>query len=1147
MKNKEKKILLSLSSDSDIEKYLQSFRQHTELQNLFTKEWPNAVTGVPGGALSTLIYEYCRGLNTEKQRLMVILPRESMAEIVYEELRFLEHSAAPGATHSKTVFFPQFGGIPFTHAGANSEREGQRIRALAHLYHEGPVVFVTSIDAISWKLSDPQQTFEKSITVKTGDRIEREALLTQFVQAGYTREELVETPGQFAVKGSVIDIFSPGFVHPLRIDFFDDEIESLRLFDLLTQKSLTSIDSLQLFPAHEIIFENNELNLLLESALSQSKEIPPVLQDSLTDRRGIWDIYPMVRKTVFTGQEAPEFETFLYDVEASFARLEHLKNEREFLFQRHENRFFANVHDLFFSETELQNTLADVKKIYRLPHSLADFPLHLNDAPTFKGRISRLVEMLSGTEFKNKKIFLSSSISAQKERLEHILSAYEEIETPEFILAPFHSGFAWQNGMLLTEHELFGKSGRSQRIKKTSTEIIESFVDLNEGDYVVHVNYGIGRFVRLKRMTALGHERDFLEIEYNGADKLYVPLEKLQLVHRYIGATENPRLDFLGKKSSWEKTRARVEAAIESIADELLELYAERESARGFSYPVDSSFQEEFEAAFPYEETDHQIEAILDVKKDMESEKPMDRLVCGDVGFGKTEVAIRAAFKAVMAGKQVAVLCPTTVLAFQHFHTFTERFKEYPVSVDFISRFKTPLEIKKIKEKLKEGSLDIVIGTHALLSGIEYSHLGLLVIDEEQRFGVTHKEAIKQIKSNIDCLTMTATPIPRTLHMSLVGIRDLSLIETPPRNRMKIETYVLEEDEEILHLAIRNELERGGQVYILHNKVKTIQAQAGRIHSIYPKARVGILHGQMPDDEIENVMLDFYQRQYDILVTTTIIESGIDIPNVNTLIVLSAQALGLAQLYQIKGRVGRSDRQAYAYFFYPPNTSLNEVAQKRLNTLQEFDELGAGFKIAMKDLEIRGAGNILGKEQSGEILDVGFELYVSMLHEKIEEKRGNASPQVNECAVIIPQDFYFPDSYIVDTRQKMEFYKKIVSAGDVAALDLVASDLEDRFGPVPKAVESILLASKLRVMGTSIQLDKIEYLAAANSRSKDEFILVAGPGSKISGERLFSLISSDARFKPDAEDPRKLHFYPQVEDLNAQMNEILRILNYIQE
>ncbi len=1072
----------------------------------------------------------------KNKRILFVFSNDKTAENFYLELSLILSELLPSV---RPEFFPSFGNLPFNYSHAQSEKEGYRARTLAALVEGRGSIVVTSLEGLTQKTVSSALFRESSLRLSVGDRLDIETIVSYLVRFGYARTEIAEKPGDFSRKGSLLDMYLPSLFNPVRLDFFGDEIDSIRHFDPLSQKSLESLDNVLLTPRRDLAFSGEDFEKLQNEIAAQSRpgqELPPLIHGN--DPGGMWDLFPLALPAGSLLDYVGDSLFVLYDPGSVAARGDSLNGEREFLYEKNNSRFLLPPDALFLDAEKMVERLNPRLTFSPVPVTLDDINLSLRQPTAHRGRISMLADSLLANASKKKDIFISAATSMQLERIEHILSSYDlSVLNIRYLLSSFHSGFEWKTGLFLTERELFGKQVRAGKISRSTTQIIESFVDLNEGDLVVHVNYGIGKFIRLKRMQAAGTERDFLELAFAGGDKLYVPLEQLNLVHRYIGSAETRHLDYLGKKSSWQKTKEKAVKSVDSLAEELIEIYARREKSRGYSFPADSSFQEEFEAAFPYEETDHQIAAVNDIKKDMESERPMDRLVCGDVGFGKTEVAVRAAFKAVMAGKQVAVLCPTTILAFQHFNTLQERFKGYPISVDYVSRFRTGAEVTAISHRIEQGKLDVVIGTHALFSpSFKFKNLGLLVVDEEQRFGVSHKETIRKMRANIDTLTMTATPIPRTLHMSLVGIRDLSLIETPPRNRQKIETYVLEENNEVLRQAINREYDRQGQIYILHNEVKTIEAQAGRIRSMNPRLSVGILHGQMGEEEIENIMLDFHHHRFDVLVSTTIIESGIDIPNVNTLIVMNSQKFGLSQLYQIKGRVGRSDRQAYAYFFYPSAGSLTEVAQKRLNTLQDYDELGAGFKIAMRDLEIRGAGNLLGREQSGEILDVGFELYVQMLNERIDTLRGTEKTEEQETLVTSPFSFYFPDGYIPDTRQKMEFYKKMVSSHSSEDLRRVREELEDRFGELPEMVQGMFFLEEIRSMGSRIGLEKIDI--------RDTSVqLIAGPKVKVSGDSLGELLNSDKRFALSPENPRAIEFRPRGKDFAA-LRELAAILSY---
>ncbi|MFZ5627942.1 MAG: transcription-repair coupling factor [Spirochaetota bacterium] len=1041
-------------------------------------------------------------------------------------------------SHTETEYaaLVSWGVIPYSFTAPDKEKEYQRTRAEFLLRSELPCLIVASIDGLTQFIAADTDPHAHARLVTPGSRVNRNELTEYLAACGYNHQNPVTRPGEFCVKGNIIDVFPPDEDAPVRLDFFGDEVETIKAFSHETQRSYGSLDEVRISALRPPVAGlDKEIAAFLEKHKNLSGELPPVLATHGSNLAGYADLYPALRQclpaySLWRGQ------LFICDEAAIASRLNTLSNERNYLYERSESPVKISPAELFADAGLTANFVAAGQKL-NPPED--DDTATWTLTPRYGGRLGLLKDYLESHADNDIYYFIGSE--GQRERLS---SALTDFSPPQVLPWYYPHGFQASGMTVFTESDIFGRVVKKYAADKNISRLIESYTDLKEGDFVVHVNYGIGRFSALRRMKVQSTERDFLELRFADEDKLFVPLDQLNLVHKYIGSTENPRLDHLGKKSSWAKTRARVKRIVDSIAQELIDLYAQRLEQKGFSFPADSTFQHDFEAAFPFTETEHQLEAIQAIKQDMESEKAMDRLVCGDVGFGKTEVAIRAAFKAAMAGKQVVVLCPTTILAFQHFRSFSKRFSDYPVRIDYISRFRTAGEIAEIKKKLAEGKLDIVIGTHALLSDdIRYKSLGLLIVDEEQRFGVSHKEKLRQLRHNLDCLALTATPIPRTLHMSLSGIRDLSIIETPPADRRKIETHVLQENEEVLRLAIKHELDRGGQVYILHNKVKTIEEQALRLRSLAPRARVAVLHGQMPENEIEEVMVDFYQHAYDLLVSTTIIESGIDIPNVNTLVVLGAHEFGLSQLYQLKGRVGRSDRQAYAYFFYPPPSisPLSNEAERRLEVLAEYDDLGSGFRIAMKDLEIRGAGNLLGKEQSGEILEIGFELYSQMLNDKIQELRGQKREEDDfSCAVTLPCDWYFPDEYIADTRAKMEFYKSISSAQNTEEYLEIREALTDRFGKPPEIVELMLLFEEIRHLANALRLEKI----ALDAETGTPYFIVA-PTHRLDMERVSSLLTRDKRVRLDTTNPKRINLQLQITPQVALFRELRALLRFL--
>jgi len=767
----------------------------------------------------------------------------------------------------------------------------------------------------------------------------------------------------------------------------------------------------------------------------------------------------------------------------------------------------------------------------------------------YQGKIKSVRDEIEEKISEGWDIIITTSFEGQARRLTDIFSELDpdsnfEKYNPEsslsIVISPLSSGveLGESRTLIITDHEIFGKSYRKRKhFKSKTSRPIETFLDLKPGDYVVHINHGIGIFRNIERMAAGGVERDFILIDYADEDKLYVSLDQISLVQKYIGTEgRKPRIDALGKKSAWNKIKQRVKESVEEIAHELIKIYSKRSALNGFRFPPDTQWQEEFESLFEFEETPDQLTAIEDVKDDMETDKPMDRLVCGDVGFGKTEVAIRASFKAVMAGKQVAILVPTTILAMQHFETFKKRFNGYPITIEMISRFRTKGEIIKIKSQLASVGIDIIIGTHAILSSdINIKNLGLLIIDEEQRFGVKHKEQLKKFRTIVDVLTLSATPIPRTLHISMAGIRDLTIIATPPESRQAIETYVLEENPEILREAILNEISRGGQIFYVYNRVQTIETQMVLLKNLVPEATFCVAHGQMHEHELEDIMIDFMDKKYDVLISTTIIESGLDIPNVNTIIINRADTFGLSQLYQLKGRVGRSTRQAYAYLFYPRHASLTEEAQKRLQVIAEYSELGSGFKIAMKDLEIRGAGNILGHEQSGSIMDVGFDLYCQMLEDEIKMLKGEKIEEYFRTSLFIKTDFFIPDSYMNDDKQKIEFYKRFESCEAAEEVDILETELIDRFGTPPSEVNTLVELERIRAISSSL---KISEILEENNKIKIRISSLC----IISGEKLASAISKDKRISLDSKDPELMIFNYIEKEPEKKLNELKKWL-----
>lgn len=1092
-----------------------------------------SVYSVTTGSHSILASSLFQKLN---QTILVVSENNTSAEFLFREaLSFLPSN--------DLIYLPGQEVLPYEYMRYPSEMKRERIKAIAKILSGEPVLIFTSVSGFL-KTLPPIQTMQgRAIVLKKGKEIDLESLLIQLIDLGYKRVQVCETFGEFSLKGGILDIFSSYSTEPVRIDLFGEEIESIRTFDPDSQRSMTDLDQAVLLPADEYILseeQKKEYQNFLKSSDS-SLHLPEIPEGNY----GIYyeELIPLVRENHGILSYFSEPPILIFPSANSVKeRLFHLEKEYLSLFEKRSREVLCAPPEKLLSFGEEFKVLSEsigLSFVGLPPRNENDLVSLLKEAPSFKGKIREVREKISELRAKGGwKIVLTSSFEAQTKRLqglfekEGVILLNEDSTEPLpfhlgnhksdtfLVLSELRNGFILENQkiLILSENDIFGREyKRKTRFKKQNSKALQSFIDLKEGDYVVHIHHGVGKFLKIERTSAGGKERDFLKLEYSGGDSLFVPLDQISLVQRYIGGTESPRLDSFGK-STWKKTKDRVQKAVEALAEDLVQMYSNRLKLQGYAFPPDTIYQEEFEAEFEYEETPDQIEAIEAVKKDLESSRPMDRLVCGDVGYGKTEVAIRAAFKVAMAGRQIMMLAPTTILALQHYNTFKNRFENYPVRVELVSRFKTPAEIRDILADFSAGKVDMVVGTHAILSSkLKPKNLGLLIIDEEQRFGVNHKETIKKFKNLVDVLTLTATPIPRTLHMALTGIRELSIIATPPKNRQSVETYVLEEDDDLISDAIRNEIQRGGQVFYLYNRVETIEEETNYLSKLVPEVSIGILHGQMTEDEIEETLLDFYNRKYDILVTTTIIESGIDMPNVNTLFVKRADLFGLSQLYQIRGRVGRSDRKAFAYMLLPKDRVVTEQAEKRLNTIFEYQELGSGFKVAMRDLEIRGAGNLLGKEQSGDIMEVGFDLYVRMLEDAIARIKGEEIVVEVRTSVTLNTNFFIPETYISDTRQKIEFYKKLEGARDLDEIEEIYSEMLDRFGEPPEDAKTFILLEKIRTLASNLGFEFV-------TEMKDEIKMKSGSYFRGDHTKIIQLISARTGLTLNPKEPNVLIF-----------------------
>ncbi len=1017
-------------------------------------------------------------------------PSEASAERVFNDLRFFHELI--GLPVDSLAWFPEWETLPYEGTAPHVGLIARRMTTLHHLRTNPPRVLVTSVASAMHRLI-PRGTFEQAILrFETGGTCERELLTTGLLRLGYRRVSVVEIPGEFSIRGGIVDIFSTAYVNPVRVEFLGDTVESIRLFDPSTQTSMKKLSEGWVLPAREFLRPADDPDALTP--------IPPD-----AEWRGP-DVYSKM-DTLFDYLAAPPY--LVLDQPESLKKASETAWEKiDDGYLRHADRDAAQPYPsperLFMTWEEIQRQ-ADTWPMVALE------PLAAPDAswgPTFSfpGQTPASIGLgIRGTPFSQTltllerlrtehRVVLVARSRGQVDRLlallrEHDLPADEwkpsawslrrDGKLPFFVLhGDLSAGFlSGDLGLaLLTEEELFAKGARHKPQPKSRTAtFLSSLEDLNMGDYVVHVQHGIAKYRGLKRLAVQNFESDYLILEFAGGDNLYIPLDRLNHVQRYSGAeSQVPRLDRLGG-TSWAKTTARVKKDIEEMAQELIELYANRELVKRNAYGSPSTLYHEFEAAFEYEETPDQLKAVEDIIHDMQSTKPMDRLVCGDVGYGKTEVAMRAAFKAVEHDRQVAVLVPTTLLAHQHYDNFAERFAPFPIRVALLSRFQSPKETKAILKDVAARIIDVVIGTHRILQkDVTFRNLGLVIIDEEQWFGVTHKERLKQLRTQVDVLTLTATPIPRTLQMAMSSVRDLSIIDTPPAGRLAIKTEVIRLSDKVVRDAIMRELGRGGQVYFVHNRVETMEQIVAWVRQLVPEARMVMAHGQMDAKPLEAVMLKFVKREVDVLIATAIIQSGLHVPNANTIIVNRADRYGLAQLYQLRGRVGRGGDQAYAYFLIPDEGTLTSEAQKRLIAIQEFTELGSGFRIAAADLEIRGAGNLLGKQQSGHIAAIGLDLYMQMVEQAVQRLKGHIVEEEPDPTLQLPVSAYIPEHFVVDPHQRLSLYKRLTACSQIGELALLHGEIQDRYGLPPEPVERLLEVMHLRIQAKRLRLASIE-------------------------------------------------------------------------
>ena len=1090
------------------------FKSITE--KISEKTFPINIYGISESGKSYII----NGIFEENDNSMVIVTHSDVdAKNLYEDLSF----------YTTDVFYFPVREVVFYNVDAISgDLRWARLKVIKEiLQNERKKIIVTSIDALTSLYTPKEYYLRYSMIIKTGDDIDLKEISKSLLQCGYERVEVVEGKGEFSFRGGILDVFPPTSAYPYRVELFGDEVDSIRTFNTESQRSIEKVEEFSIFPSKEVIVDDECRSRAVQNINEELKKV--IANVSKENKESVEKIKGIVGKNIELLNNTYYFETidsylpFFYekldsffdylqgytfvvdDFKRSSGKMESIyyefnENYMSFL-QRgdilpSQNSLLLNKGEL---ESKLENSsLITLSSFLNKSDGLfntVDIGFEEVTLNKYNGQLNMLIEDIQERKEKKYKTVILAGTRPRGERLvktlmeKGIFSTYKDsidkIEAGEVVITfgNLLRGFDYPELELsiISDKDIFGETRRKRSgkaVRKKGVAKITSFAELKPGDYVVHANHGIGVYKGIKQMAAGGTTRDYLDIVYDKGDKLYVPVDQLDLVQKYIGSEGNsPKINKLGG-AEWQKAKAKARKSINEIAQDLVKLYAARATLKGHSFGKDTEWQRQFEDEFPYEETPDQLASLEEIKRDMESDKPMDRLLCGDVGYGKTEVAIRAAFKAVMDGKQVAFLVPTTILADQHYNNFIKRFSDFPIKIDMISRFRTPKQQKATLQALKEGNVDILIGTHRLVSkDIVFKDLGLLIVDEEQRFGVAQKEKIKGMKKNVDVLTLSATPIPRTLHMSLTGVRDISVIETPPEDRYPIQTYVVEQNDQLIRDAILREIGRGGQVYFVYNRVESIDSMANYIRDLVPECKVGIMHGQMTEKELETEMIAFMNKEYDVLVCTTIIETGIDISNVNTMIVHNADKMGLSQLYQLRGRVGRANRIAYAYFIYTKDKILTEVAEKRLKALKDFTELGSGFKIAMRDLEIRGAGNMMGSSQHGHMASIGYDLYCRMLEDTIKLIKGEIENEPIETSVDIKVDAFIPSSYITDEIQKIEVYKKIAAIENINDFMEIKSELEDRYSSIPDSVYNLMDIAYIKSICKGLYIEDIKETA----------------------------------------------------------------------
>ncbi len=1069
------------------------------IKNIENKKSPIAISGLTGVSETSIISACHEKL---KRPILIITYNEIQAQNLVKDFKFFT---------DKVEYLPKKEIVTYDYIAESKNLPYERIEVINKIFKNQNTIIVSSIEAIKQKIISKKALYKNVLNFKVGERCNLEELKQKLVNLGYERFDLIDGRGEFSVRGGIIDISTTDTMG-IRIELWGDEIDSIRHFNIISQRSIDNIEKVEIFPAHEYILDipieevekninqnvyNENISKKVEEDLEQIRngeyisKIDRYFNSFYKEQETILD-YISSKYIIFIDEYnkiAQRSESIELDNENTIKAL--IEKERII---PDSLKNYAELEDLNI-KLENKQTIYLEKLDDNLKNGIERYDFKYKELNYFKSGIDLFINDIENFKKQNKKIYIVVDTKEKAEKIKKMLEEYnitsiyqeklnqtiinQDVKTVTITLGKISKGFYSfdLNQIVMVASDLVDGTRTSKKRKSETFKQGEKvvFADLKVGDYVVHRRYGIGVYIGVNTINADGTTRDYIKLKYAGDDILYIPTNSLDEIRKYVGGEEiNLKLNKLGSKD-WEKTTNKVRNNLRAVAKELIELYARREKSKGYAFSKDTEWQKQFEEAFPYVETDDQLRCIDEVKKDMENEKPMDRLLCGDVGYGKTEVAIRAAFKAVMDHKQVVYLAPTTVLAKQQYETFKERMKDFPITVDVLNRFRSTKDKNRIIKEMKLGDIDILVGTHRVLGkDIEFKDLGLLIIDEEHRFGVKAKEKIKQYKTSVDVLTMTATPIPRTLHMSIVGVRDMSVIYEPPQNRKPVQTYVLEYDAEVIKEAITKELERNGQVFYLFNNVGEIALKADKISRLVPEARVGFAHGRMTGEEIEDIMEDFVEGKINVLVCTTILESGIDIPNANTIIMENADRVGLAQLYQLRGRVGRSDKQGYAYITYRKDKMLSEVADKRLKAIKEFTEFGSGFKIAMRDLEIRGAGSLIGEIQHGHLEEVGYDTYCRILDEVLKEEQGLKVEEDVNCQIDLNVTSYIPDSYIKDQNQKIEIYQDIALCKNEEDISNIIDEIIDRFGNMPDEIENLLEISRIKQLAKKKNLVKIQ-------------------------------------------------------------------------